>query len=317
MDYWSSGGSFANKPIVPIAPIRLIRLAATAACLGLGLRALLTELPLRALFWDASLWTPVATLCGFTWTEWVTSPTVDHGIEILNDCLGFYLIIVASLTVLIPASNRWLRWLLVGAFAILAFHHLLVWKEHFWQLGQLLELSLLTASPLLYLHYSRATIPTERAKTVGPNLNFNLLRWLIAFTFVGHGLYAVGFHAVPANFVLMVQSGIGVEEETARSLLVLVSILDFLAAALLLLPNDKGQRAALYWIIPWALLTTLARVWSYGGLVSFDTLMTQWGPEMVVRLPHIFLPLAVWIGVRKRSLEKVSVPSLDLGTRIK
>jgi len=281
----------------PIAPIRLIRLAATAACLGLGLRALLTELPLRALFWDASVWTPVATLCGFTWTEWVTSPAVDHGIEVLNDCLGGYLLIVALLTVLIPASNRLLRWLLVGAFAILAFHHLLVWKEHFWQLGQLLELSLLTASPLLYLHYTRSATTTERTVLDGPKLNFNLLCWLIALTFTGHGLYAVGFHAVPANFVLMVQSGIGVGEETARSLLLIVGVLDFLAAALLLLPNDKAQRVALAWIIPWALLTTFARVWSYGGLVSFGTLLTQWGPEVVVRLPHVLMPLAVWYGV--------------------
>lgn len=254
-------------------------------------------MPLRALFWDASVWTPVATLFGFTWTEWVTSAAVDHGIEVLNDCLGFYLVITALLTVFVPASNRLLRWLLIGAFGILAFHHFLDWKEHFWQLGQLLELSLLTSSPLVYLHYTRTAVVTGKTAATRPALSFRLLRWLIAFTFTGHGLYAVGFHAVPANFVLMVQSGIGVGEASARNLLLVVGILDFIAAALLLLPNNKARRAALLWIIPWALLTTFARVWSYGGLVSFGTLLTQWLPEVVVRLPHVFLPLAVWFGL--------------------
>jgi len=236
----------------------------------------------------------MATLFGFTWTEWVTSPAVDHSIEVMNDCLGFYLVLTGLLAVFIRPSNRLLRWLLAGAFVVLAFHHFLDWKEHFWQIGQLLELSLLTSSPLLYLHYTRFEVEDDDGPGWGSSPNFRLLRWLIALTFTGHGLYAVGFHAVPANFVLMVQAGLGVGEEAARTLLVAVGVLDFVAALLLLLPNGKAQRAALLWIIPWALLTTTARMWSYGGLVSFGTLMTQWLPEVVVRLPHVLLPLAVW-----------------------
>jgi hypothetical protein len=288
-----------NQPIAQLTKT-LLRLAATTAGLGLGLRALLTELPLRALFWDASVWTPVATLLGFSWTEWVTSAAVDHGIEVLNDLFGWYLLVAGLLTVVVQASNRWLRWLLRGAFVVLVFHHFLLWKEHFWQLGQLLELSLLTTSPLLYLHYTRPTPEGGPEETSDSSANFRLLRLLIALTFTGHGLYAVGFHAVPGNFVLMVQAGIGVGEEAARSLLLVVGVLDFVAAGLLLLPNDRARRVALWWIIPWALLTTFARLWSYGGLVSFDTLMTQWLPEVVVRLPHVMLPLAVWYGLARR-----------------
>jgi len=222
----------------------------------------------------------------------VTSPAVDQGIENINDILGFFLLTAGLAAAVFGLSNRLQRWLLGGAFAILLSINLLVWKEHFWQVGQLLELSVLTASPLVYLYYGAAGAQ-QRASA------YRLIRWLIALTFIGHGLYAVGFHAVPANFVLMVQAGLGVGEGVARDLLLMVGFLDFIAAALLLLPFREARRAALLWIIPWALLTTTARLWSYGGLVSSTTLLTQWVPEVVIRLPHVFLPVAIWVGLRR------------------
>ncbi|MEO0731962.1 MAG: hypothetical protein AAFZ52_03935 [Bacteroidota bacterium] len=130
------------------------------------------------------------------------------------------------------------------------------------------------------------------------------LRLLIALTFVGHGLYALGFHPVPAHFILMTQAGLGVGEETARNLLFVVGWLDILAALLLVIPSPKTQKLALYWIIPWAILTTLARLWSYGGLVPWETLLTQWLPEVIRRLPHVLVPLALW-----QMLQRPSAPS--------
>jgi len=170
----------------------------------------------------------------------VTSPAVDQGIENTNDILGFFLLTAGLAAAVFGLSNRLQRWLLGGAFAILLSINLLVWKEHFWQVGQLLELSVLTASPLVYLYYGAAGAQ-QRASA------YRLIRWLIALTFIGHGLYAVGFHAVPANFVLMVQAGLGVGEGVARDLLLMVGFLDFIAAALLLLPFREARRAALLW----------------------------------------------------------------------
>jgi len=127
------------------------------------------------------------------------------------------------------------------------------------------------------------------------------MRLSIAFTFIGHGFYAAGIHPVPANFVMMTQSGLGVGESAARSMLLTVGVLDFAAAGLLLLPWKRAWYIALSWIIPWAILTTLARLWSYGGLVDGHTLFTQWIPEVIIRLPHVLVPMALLLFLQART----------------
>lgn len=265
----------------------MLRLAAIAACLGFSFRALFSDLPLREVLWDERWWGWFARLTGFTWTEWVTSANVENTIEAIGASLGWMMLLVALVFLLRPWHNlvRTAAWI---AFIVLLIQHFLYWKEHFWQIGQLLELTLLTASPLLYLKYGK-----DNSVLAGDLTGRRLLAGLIALTFIGHGLYAVGFHAVPANFVMMTQEGLGVGEQTARQLLFTVGILDFLAAGLLLLPWLKGWYIGLAWVIPWALLTTFARWWSYQGIVSWETLLTQWGPEVIIRLPHLLLPIAL------------------------
>lgn len=271
-----------------------LRLAAVAASLGFALRALFSDLPLREVLWDERWWGWFARLAGFSWKDWVTSPTVETAIEQLGAGMGWGMLLGAGIILCLNPGNRLVRAAAWIAFFILLLQHFLSWKEHFWQLGQLLEYTLLTATPLIYLLYGKyATnaLPEPDHKPSLPGV-------LIGLTFIGHGLYAVGFHAVPANFVMMTQEGLGVGEGTARQLLFVVGILDFLAAGLLFMPWRKAWLVALGWIIPWALLTTLARWWSYQGIVSWNTLFTQWLPEVIIRLPHLLVPLALlfWRG---------------------
>ena len=276
----------------------LLRLAAAGVCLGLAATALFYDLPLRALLWDEQWWGWFAAALGYDWKEWVTSPLVDQWIVYLIKGLGGVL----------GASGLLLLWqprpkLAVGAASfILLIQHFLQWKTHFWQIGQLLELGLQTAAPALLLGWLFLSDEARKASAnvVARNLHrfWFVVRLLIAATFIGHGLYAVGIYPVPAAFILMTQAGLGVTEAVARNLLVLVGILDFLAAIVLLLPGRKPQLIALGWIIPWAILTSLARLWSYGGLVTVDTLLWQWLPELVRRLPHVLIPLALWRALR-------------------
>ncbi len=260
---------------------RCLRWAAVSVCLATGAKALLHDLPLRALLWDAAWWTWFANAAGYSWTEWVTDPAVDQSINGLNLGLGLLLLAVAAL--LAFGRSRAVGVAVVLATILLLLQHFLIAKEAFWQLGQVLELGLQTGAPLIWYAYIKG--PRGEAY-------WRWVRWVVATTFVGHGLYAVGFHPVPANFVLMTQAGFGVGEALARQLLISVGILDFLAAFFLVLPFRRAQWLALCWLLPWALLTTVARLWSYGGLVGMGTLLRQWLPEVVLRLPHLLVPLA-------------------------
>ena len=272
----------------------LLRFAAITACLGFGLRALFSDLPIRALVWDEQWWGWCARLAGMSWKEWVTSASVDAGIEMTKLGVAIVMTLIAGLVALVARESKIVRAALWVVFVFLLIHHFLSWKEHFWQTGQLLELVLLTTTPLLYLYFGDKQYLARTTDSLPGKGAGRLIACLVAFTFIGHGLYAAGIHPVPASFVMMTQASLGVGEDTARQLLFAVGILDFVAAALLLIPRKKTVLIALCWIIPWAILTSLARWWSYQSIVGWDTLLTQWLPEVIIRLPHVLVPLVLW-----------------------
>lgn len=278
----------------------VLRVAAAAVCVGTGLSGLFYDFPLRTLLWDQSSWSWFAERAGYSWVEWVTDPTVDRLIDSAGRWLGVFLS-VGGLLLLYYRPTRWLTWTVTILLLLLQF---LTWKNHFFRIGRLLEGCLQTGGPLLYYWWVRLS-PGPSARERGDvaasgnriaklDAYWWAVRLFVALTFTGHGLYAIGYYPVPAHFVLMTQSGLGVGEETARHLLAGVGFLDFLAAVALLLPYRPAVKTALCWVIPWAILTTLARLWSYGGLVAFDTLVGQWLPEVVRRLPHVLVPVALW-----------------------
>ncbi len=277
-------------------PYFLLRLAAISASLGIGWLALTNGLALRELLWDATAFGPVPEAFGWSWKEWVTSAGVDRGITLAEKTIGVVFLLLAGL--LAFRSKGYSGWLvgLIPLVLLLSLRPLLFWKAHFYQLGALLELAMQTLAPLLFVWYGRKISDKPAAWAAG---FWRFVGATTAFAFIGHGLYAVGFYPVPAHFVFMTQSGLGVGEDAARQLLFSVGILDFLAAALLLLPWRKAWEVALVWVIPWAILTTLARLWSYGGFVGVDTLLTQWLPQVVVRLPHVLLPLGLFFWSRE------------------
>lgn len=288
----------------------LLLLAALAVVIGKGLQGLLHEFPLRALLWDESSFTGIANWLGYEWSEWVSSAEVNQLIVVIIRCmggsflLGGVLLCIPSLryTKLNFASLAWHSALLTGLL-------LLATKENFWRFGYFIEHALLVGTPLLLLAHLRG-------KTVYSLLP--VMRFLTALTFIGHGLYAAGYYPVPFHFALMTMEGLGgiylnftgaeLTEAGAMFFLSVVGWLDFAAALLLLFPwhkvgfsvtaNRLILSVALSWIIPWATLTTAARWWSNSGFSSLEQLVTFWGPEVLIRLPHIFIPVLVWRLIR-------------------
>ena len=128
----------------------------------------------------------------------------------------------------------------------------------------------------------------------------NLLRGAIALTFFGHGLYAMGYHPLPDNFIDMTTSCIGINESQARTFLQVAGYLDFVVAIGIFIP--KVDRHLLIYAAIWGGLTALARV-----VANFDPAfpgewLAAWVHETAYRLPHAAGPLVLWMLIGRRSL---------------
>ncbi len=123
------------------------------------------------------------------------------------------------------------------------------------------------------------------------------IKWAIALTFMGHGLFASGIFSVPAHFVFMTQNIIGLSADAARSFLLLAGILDFIVAIGLFI--NKIDRIVVVYAIIWGSLTALARVVAYYDPALPAESLDRWLYETVYRLGHGGLPLIIWVNTQK------------------
>jgi hypothetical protein len=129
-----------------------------------------------------------------------------------------------------------------------------------------------------------------------------------ALTFVGHGLYAVGFHPVPLSYQTMTMKLLGCSQDFALVFLQVVGWLDFVAAACLFIRPLKI--VGLIYMIGWGLATAFARILSHYSPAGFN----PWGAETFVRTSHWLLPLillgVIWKSDRVRS-KNSELPSTE------
>ncbi len=263
-----------------------LRWATAGVFLGRAWKHLYRDGPYRTLLWDEDWMSPVVAAFGYDWTEWVTSTAVDNGITLFANVIGVFFAFGAMATLLIKSPKSPLRYLVQFAGAWLVVLALLATKERFYHVGQFFEYALQMGSPFFFLLFLKNRAFTRRQKWV--------LRIAIALTFTCHGLYAAGYYPRPGNFLFMVMSGLGLSDSAAVLFLNWAGILDFIAAFCLLIPVQLLNFAGLIYTIIWGFLTTIARVWSYLFVTSIGTILVQWLPESVLRLPHFLIPLALW-----------------------
>ena len=241
--------------------------------------------PYRDLFWDEGLLSGfITTFTSMSWKDYVTNPATDRFVVSFTIIVGIIFAGGALVSLLLKKESKWQgRFLLLATF-FLFFLTLIFWKTKFFHIGQLIEYSIQWGCPL----FLYAIIRMEKSYN-------DLLVWMkiaIAFTFVGHGLYAFGFHPVPGNFVDMIISITGFSEQTVLFLLKLAGIADFLIAILIFF-RPKIAIPVLWYAVVWGLLTAIARIWSHylpefsGGTINW------WLPETLLRLPHGLFPLFV------------------------
>jgi hypothetical protein len=121
-----------------------------------------------------------------------------------------------------------------------------------------------------------------------------LLKLLIACTFLGHGVYALGFHYVPGNFMLMTTTILGINPVEAEKFLYVIGLLDIIAAVLIFV-NGVAEKIALIYMIVWGLLTAIAR-FIYGAMIDVEGVhMLYYVSNTLYRLPHGLIPLYILI----------------------
>jgi len=265
----------------------LLLVALLGVLLGRAYQHLLFEGPYRAFFLDEQLfgWAVESYSGKGSWTNYVLSLKTDARILVFTRIVGGLFGITALLFAVFWRSRpRWLWPVAILNSLLLLFLAFGYFLETGYQAGQWIEYSAQIAMPVLAIWAARP----------GMNRAFrNTAYAVIALTFTGHGLYALGFHPVPGDFVYMLTRNLPLTDTAAKSVLYVAGWLDLAVALGVFIPSLR--KYALLYAFFWGGLTTFARLTSYlvfGHL--FWLTVHQWVFQFLVRLPHFLLPLFLW-----------------------
>ncbi len=263
--------------------IRILQIVCALLLAGRAWEHFFFDPPYRAIFWNPvwmSFW--VEGVLGMTWEDFLAHPHTDPYTQTLVRWLGVCLLLAAMGSLL---AQR--KWKIVGlglwiSALILAFHNFCAFANKGYQIAQLIEQAAQIFTPiLLYL------LVYKRAERV-----MFFTKIAIALTFLGHGLYAMGFHPVPGIFIEMFVRTLGFTEAGARTFLWWVGWLDIVVAVGIFVP--KLDQIVLAYAIVWGFLTAFARLTSFVSLDYFFWIsLHQWLFEFLVRIPHFMLPILV------------------------
>lgn len=263
----------------------ILQIASFALLLGHGWQHLSKGGPYRSFLLDDFLMQGFAESLGYNWADLLQNTEVDANILLLGKGIGIFFLIAALVALAIQWIPKWISWILLGGSSFfLLFMAICLAIDKGWILVQGLEYMAQISTPLLLCFYHH--------KNVHPPKLVNILKVVIAFTFVCHGLFAMGVYPIPGHFVDMVIYGFGVSETVAKQVLLVAGILDIVAAILLFLPKKGVVYTALVYMAFWGFLTTIARVVTTYQVDLGWYSLKQWLPEVLFRFPHFLLPIA-------------------------
>lgn len=269
--------------------IKLIfKISAIAVLAGRAWQHLFWDVPVRTILWEERwmrFW--VENWLGMTWSEYVSSPTVDYTIQSAVQWMGGFYAFLAIMLVFYPLFKKIMNPLLWIATAALSVLGLCYMKVAFFSLGQFFEYTLQFSSFAFLIYAFKGYLYKARFLL--------LLKIAIALTFTCHGLYAIGYYPVPGKFVQMVISILGLSNSQAMLFLKVAAILDFIVAIGIFLPG-KWQLYFLGYAVFWGFSTSIARIWSNFYIEMWTESLSHWLPETIFRSPHFLAPLAA-IGI--------------------
>ena len=278
--------------------LRIFQVATITLFTGRGWKYLLWDAPFRSILWSEDILKSfLESYTQFSWQEYVSSSFVDSSINLVVLSIGIIFLLLACLSSFLkPSFKKGSKLLFVGAFLLLTLV-LIQFISRFFYLGIIIEHAVQIGTPLIFycaLH-----------KSLKINHFVNMIKIFLGLTFVGHALFAIGFHPVPGSFIDMVISILGVEEAIALKLLIVAGTLDILAS--LLLFSKKTEKYALYFMIFWGSFTSLARIFAHMSFDLFFDSANQWFLETLYRLPHALIPLGlILLLIEKKKASQIS-----------
>jgi hypothetical protein len=268
----------------------LLKILVFCLFLGRGWQGLFWDLPLRTFFWDQSLLEGlVTTLTGDTWQNYVTNKSfnVDQFIDNLGVGIGLFWILCALAVPFLKETWKFGKWLLyLGSFSF-ALLALLYFKDKFWEVGQFFEYATQVTAPLILAVVLYGGQNTARFRTS--------IKLIIATTFICHGLYAYAYYPQPSIWIQWCMDVLYFkEDQTASQFLIVMGLLDFIAAALLFAPFKWVSSVAIWYCIIWGILTSLARLVGNFYIEMIWESLHQHTYEALYRLVHGGIPLFLW-----------------------
>lgn len=259
-------------------------MAAAITLISRGWLFLRWDCPFRAILWHEEWMTgPVDTFLHLEWVDY--GMTSDPYITLAMQVCGVMLMIIGVTCLIVRRSNIRMNDLLLLATSIMMLFSFASWLEKGWQLGMLLEHALQTLAPLFLWFHLRKPLP-HRTLLI-------FIQLCAAFTFIGHGLYAMGHHPIPADFVTMCMKILGMNEAGSYHTLRIAGYLDFIVAIGIFLPWKHVRISCLSYMIGWGFLTAIARMISHYHPAEKFYGIDPWLAETLVRTPHWLIPLAL------------------------
>ena len=261
---------------------------------------------LRGVFWDEALMSPIVeNWFGATWQGYVENSDsfLTLGMQVLGGVLIFMGLLICMLN---RKHHVLLSSALVLSAIILALDSWSNFRDVHGQLGMLVEHALQFLCPLLLILRLLAPDSMRLWGLVACALCF--------FCFAGHGLYAVGYHPVPAGFVNMTMAILPLNESAALDFLRLAGWLDFaVAVAVLVIPPLR--RLGLLYMIAWGFITALARPVVYCDAAIDWYGLDRWGAEFFVRTSHYVVPFLILLLLPRRgSNGRLNLQLMKLGS---
>jgi hypothetical protein len=266
--------------------ILILKISCVLLFLGRGWQHFFWDAPFRTVLWNEELIKGlVEGLTSMSWKEYVTSTSVDSFISGLTKSFGIFYFFCAAIVPFLTESTKKIGAILIAGSSALGLLYFLMFMEKFFYIGMLIEHALQFGAPLiLYVAlYSQNFY----------NRYQNAFKTLISLTFVGHALFAIGFHPVPGHFIDMIINVFGMSESAAKGFLITAGTLDIVFAILLFV--HKTERIALIFMIFWGAVTSLARIVAHLDHEQMALTSHEWVHETILRAPHFLVPLAMYL----------------------
>lgn len=272
--------------------ILILRVACFFLFMARAWQHLFWDAPFRSILWNEGMLKGfVESYLGMSWTEYTTSPLVDHLIQSSIKAFGFFYLFIAVFSLKVK-TVKYVYFLYFSTLSLF-FLAFLSFVEKFFYVGMLIEYSLQFGAPML--------LALVLTKKMSPNLIF-LFKILIAGTFLGHGLFALGYYPTPGHFIDMIITVLGTRESEAIILLRIAGGLDILTVICLFIPRFSIY--ALGFASFWGIVTAWARALSHIQVDTFLIDSHQWLFEVFCRFPHGLIPLGVLLFLKNKKVKK-------------